>query len=96
MQQPEKHENVEPLLTYRQAAALIGLPVNSLYQLVHHRRIPHVRLGRRFVRFKRSDLAAWIDDRRVPATEPMTQKASSGDNHGQRVPGTTHGDKKCT
>lgn len=56
----------DPLLTYAQAAAILGLRLGTLYQLVHERRIPHVRLGRRLVRFDPSTLALWIDAGRVP------------------------------
>lgn len=51
----------KPLLTYPEAAHLLAIPIGTLYSLVHQRRIPHVRLGKRFVRFDPDDLAAWID-----------------------------------
>lgn len=53
------------VLTYQQAAQLLGAPVGTLYSWVHHRRIPHVRLGRRLVRFRRSELLGWLADHEV-------------------------------
>lgn len=53
------------LLTYAQAAQLIGIPINTLYALVSQRRIPHVRLGPRFVRFPKDQLLAWVQSKAV-------------------------------
>lgn len=54
------------LLTYREVAGMIGVPLGTLYEKVARREIPHVRLGRRLVRFERSAIDAWLRDRRVP------------------------------
>lgn len=62
----QQHEsNPRALLTYAEAAARLGIPRATLYVLVSQRRIPHVRYGRRFVRFDAAQLAAWVDDHRV-------------------------------
>lgn len=58
-------EPVSPLLDYRSAAERLGVPLGSLYSLVHHRRIPHVRLGPRFVRFEPAALDAWVAASRI-------------------------------
>ena len=55
------------LIGYEEAARLLGMPVNTLYGWVHERRLPHVRLGPRLVRFSRRALAAWIEERVVQA-----------------------------
>ncbi len=55
------------LIGYKDAAALLGLPIGTVYALVSQRRIPHVRLGRRLVRFRRRDLQLWIQERGVAA-----------------------------
>jgi excisionase family DNA binding protein len=54
------------MLSYREAARLLGLPVGTLYTLVHTRRVPHVRLGGRLVRFSRLELERWVNERIVP------------------------------
>jgi excisionase family DNA binding protein len=51
---------------YTGAQEITGLPLGTLYALVHQRRIPHVRLGRRLVRFSRRALAAWLEEHSVP------------------------------
>jgi len=50
----------DELLTYDQAAKLVNLKLGTLYALVSQKRVPHVRLGRRLVRFSRSELTAWL------------------------------------
>lgn len=48
------------LLTYTQASDEYGIPVGTLHSLVYQRRIPVVRFGPRFIRFRRADLDLWI------------------------------------
>lgn len=55
----------EPLIVALQVAKLIGVPLNTIHQLVHARRIPHVRFGRRFVRFRVAEIHEWIERHRV-------------------------------
>lgn len=57
------------LLTYQQAAQYLSLPLGSLYSLVHLKRIPHVRLSPRVVRFDEAELDAWLDARSVAAED---------------------------
>jgi excisionase family DNA binding protein len=65
----ERHALGE-FVTYEQASELTGLPVGTLYALVHHKRIPHLRLSRRLVRFSRASLLAWLEAHRVDGQEP--------------------------
>lgn len=58
-------DEVAEMLTYRQAATFIGVPIGTLYAWVHTRAIPHVRLGPRLVRFSRDALARWVEARSV-------------------------------
>jgi excisionase family DNA binding protein len=48
---------------YDLAETVTGIKRSSLYAMVHHRQIPHIRVGRRCVRFRRRDLEAWLDAR---------------------------------
>ena len=50
----------EPLLDAVEAAALLKVPRRTLYELVRSRGLPHVRVGRRGLRFTRADLARWV------------------------------------
>jgi excisionase family DNA binding protein len=53
------------MMTYRQAADLLQLPIGTIYAMVSHHRIPHVRLGPRLVRFCRDEIAKWLEVRHV-------------------------------
>ena len=55
----EGHED-KLLLDIEDVAALTGFSVGTLYHWVSQRRIPVVRFSRRCIRFRRSDLDAWI------------------------------------
>ncbi len=54
------------LLSYADAARFLGMAKGTLYSLVHDKRIPHVRLGARLVRFSRAALGAWLEEKTVP------------------------------
>jgi excisionase family DNA binding protein len=47
---------MEPLLSYDQAAAELGLTVRNLRELVYKGVVPHLRLGHRTVKFRRSEI----------------------------------------
>jgi excisionase family DNA binding protein len=57
----QRQGNCERLLTIKEVAQITGLKVGSLYHLVSQKRIPVIRLSRRCVRFRLSDLQAWFD-----------------------------------
>jgi excisionase family DNA binding protein len=50
---------------YAFAHVITGIKPNTIYALVHQGRIPHYRLGRRFVVFKESELKEWMEAHRV-------------------------------
>ena len=50
------------LLTIQEVAAFTGLQVSSLYHVVSQGRIPVVRLSKRCIRFRYSDLLEWIEN----------------------------------
>lgn len=56
---------LKPLLTYEEAGRLLNLPIGTLYAWVSQRRIPHVRLSGRVVRFDEDELGRWLAERRV-------------------------------
>ena len=59
------------LITYDEAAKRLGFALGTLYALVHAGRIPHVRLGKRLVRFSRAELQRWLDSHSVPAAKEV-------------------------
>lgn len=63
MEQPDLLS--EPLLDAREAAKLLHVPRSTLYELVRSRGLPHVKLGRRGLRFTRADLARWVGENSV-------------------------------
>jgi excisionase family DNA binding protein len=64
----EMNNNVEHL-TYSETARFLGIPVGTVYSMVSRRQLPHVRLGKRLVRFPRHELEAWVASRRVEAVK---------------------------
>lgn len=56
----------DDLLTYAQLGEVIGFPLGTLYSMVKKKQIPHVRLGRRLVRFRRNEIERWLQSRSVP------------------------------
>jgi excisionase family DNA binding protein len=56
---------MDDLLTYEEAAKALNLKLGTLYALVAQSRVPHVRLGRRLVRFSRAELDEWLRRHRV-------------------------------
>ena len=61
--EPERHTLDEPLLTPREAAALLSVRVSWVYEAVRAGRLPCVRIGRH-IRFLRSDLEAFVREQR--------------------------------
>ena len=55
----------EPLLDASEAASLLNVPRATLYELVRSRGLPHVRIGKRGMRFTRIDLARWISENSI-------------------------------
>jgi len=63
-------DHPDRLLTIGQVAELTGLTVGSLYHYVSQKRIPAIRLSRRCLRFRLSDLQGWFEEAAVyPARE---------------------------
>ena len=54
---------LERLLTIEQAAEIMGLSVVHTRRFVADGRLPSVRFGRRAIRIRPSDLAAFIEER---------------------------------
>lgn len=50
---------------YPEASKWLGIPVPTLYSMVSQKRIPHIRLSGRMVRFRRAVLEAWLADNSV-------------------------------
>lgn len=57
---------MEALLDKPETAAYLSIKLSHLDYLVTKRRIPFVRVGR-YIRFKRTDLDAWLEENRTEA-----------------------------
>ncbi|WP_438033750.1 helix-turn-helix transcriptional regulator [Sorangium sp. So ce204] len=55
----------DEVMDYGAAAAFTGLAQGTVRAMVCRRQIPHLRLGPRLVRFRRSDLEGWLRERLV-------------------------------
>ena len=64
---------------YEQVQEWTGINLATLYTLVHQRRIPHIRLGPRLVRFKKSEIESWLAEKAVPLTTPL--RRPTADDH---------------
>ena len=53
--------------SYEFAERFLGIKRRTLYSMVHFGQIPHVRISRRMVLFRRADLEKWMAERAVPA-----------------------------
>jgi excisionase family DNA binding protein len=54
------------LLDVPKAAGRLGITERHLRELIYRREVPYVKVGR-LVRFDPTDLAAWLEARKVPA-----------------------------
>lgn len=59
----------DDLLTYAEVRKLTGFKLGTLYSMVKRREIPHVRLGRRLVRFRRAEIDRWLKGHAVPVAK---------------------------
>ncbi len=62
-------DSLPQLLTINQLADRLGSTPRHVRRLVAERRVPYLKVGR-FVRFDPAEIAAWLDERRVPGRRP--------------------------
>ncbi len=60
MESSNAREQVDELGGYPQASKWLGIPITTLYSMVCQKRIPHIRLSGRMVRFRRSEIDKWL------------------------------------
>ena len=64
-----KQKSTPRLITYNQLEQRYGIKVATAVSLVREGRIPHVRFGRRFIRFDVEQIEAWIARHQVAADQ---------------------------
>lgn len=47
-------------LSYDDLSSYLGVPKGTIYTWVHQKRIPHIRITGRLIRFRRSEVLAWL------------------------------------
>ena len=62
----DRHTQLEPLLTAKDVAPILGVGVSTLYEWQRRGLVPYIRLPGHGIRFRVSDLKAWIESRAVP------------------------------
>ena len=58
----------ESLMTIDELSEYLSIPKGSIYNMVHERRLPHIKLGRR-VRFVKEEIDEWLERQRVETIE---------------------------
>lgn len=64
------------LLKIDEVAKLFGLSIGTVYHLVSQGRLPCIRLSKRCLRFRESDLASLVEERAVPVTSPLENRTT--------------------
>lgn len=63
---------------YAFASEVTGIGVNTLYSLVHSKRVPHIKLNRRLIRFNKTDLEEWLNSQKVEVVRKRNRPAKLG------------------
>lgn len=58
-------ENAEKLLTKEQVMEMLGIAKSTLYCWVWQRKIPHIKVGNRCLRFRERDILEWIASKAI-------------------------------
>ena len=67
-------ENQSTLINIQEAAALLNLAVNTIYEKTSEKIIPHYKHGKKIM-FKKSELLAWVESRRVKTIHEIRKEA---------------------
>jgi excisionase family DNA binding protein len=54
---------MEKFLSIDELAAMLGIAKATIYSWTHKKTIPHIKLSRRLLKFRESDILAWIERR---------------------------------
>ncbi|MGB9878346.1 MAG: helix-turn-helix transcriptional regulator [Candidatus Pelagibacter ubique] len=55
----------EKLLSSQEVAMLLGVPVERIYTWTHMRKLPYIRISRKMIRFRKSDVEKWLQERTI-------------------------------
>ena len=68
--------NEATLINIQEAAALLNLAVATIYEKTSEKLIPHYKHGKKIM-FKKSELLAWVESRRVKTIHEIRKEATS-------------------
>jgi excisionase family DNA binding protein len=60
----ERSMAIDPLLTINDLCSLLKIEPTTVYQMTYRGKIPHYKIANR-LRFRQSEILAWIDNQRV-------------------------------
>jgi PTS system nitrogen regulatory IIA component len=66
----------DQLMSVRDLADYLQVDVSSVYLWSQRGQIPALKVGRMW-RYRRSDIEAWLDERRSPATKDVSRSSDS-------------------
>jgi excisionase family DNA binding protein len=75
-QEMKNLDNNNVLLNVQEAASLLNLAVNTIYEKTSEKLIPFYKHGKKIM-FKKSELLAWVESRRVKTIREIRQEASN-------------------
>lgn len=68
--------NDSTLINIQEAAALLNLAVTTIYEKTSEKIIPHYKHGKKIM-FKKSELLAWVESRRVKTIHEIRKEAAT-------------------
>jgi excisionase family DNA binding protein len=94
---PERSEKptVETLLTIEELSKWLGTEKSTIYAWTHKKMIPHIKLGKKMLRFRVNEILAWLSEKSIsPRSETPKQvkkqrrssgKSSASDDYINRI-----------
>ncbi|MDA8337979.1 MAG: helix-turn-helix domain-containing protein [Nitrospiraceae bacterium] len=64
---------MEKLITAEQVAEMIGVTVEVLHQWTYRGAIPHIKISKRMIRFRESEVMEWLDSKAFGPEEKKPQ-----------------------
>lgn len=77
MQKIQEKPEKEKLLTIKELAKLMKVDKRTLIEWVQYRRIPYVLVDKKFIRFRLSDIADWINKKHILKTLKENRKTTA-------------------
>ena len=72
----EALNNKSDLLNIQEAASLLNLAVNTIYEKTSERTIPYYKHGKKIM-FKKSELLAWVESRKVKTIQEIRKESET-------------------